>query len=36
MHCPPGVVHVQHLVEVVSVVLAGCARGDAADEAVLE
>ncbi len=27
---------VQHLIEVVSVVLAGCARGNAADEAVLE
>ena len=36
VHAAPGVVHVQHLVEVVSVVLAGRARGDAADEAVLE
>ncbi len=36
MHAAPGVVHVQHLVEVVSVVLAGCARGDATDEAMLE
>lgn len=36
MHRTPGVVHVQHLIEVVPVVFVGRARADPSDEAVLE